>query len=162
MIIYTRSITKLQIRFGWWNWWGLLVEVHVEYMVETSNWLVVTYMKCIVDDVGTYWWVIVDEYLTYDWYILGTWLYALVMVQVDYMLFGTGWCMVDALVYGTGWLQVEVHVDAWLMHGSDLLVQVYSSISHSDSVTVVPSFYFYIKVIGWGKDKSFYPPSGCS
>jgi hypothetical protein len=24
------------------------------------------------------------------------------MVQVDYRLFGTGWCMVDALVYGTG------------------------------------------------------------
>jgi hypothetical protein len=23
------------------------------------------------------------------------------MVQVDYMLFGIGWCMVDALVYGT-------------------------------------------------------------
>jgi hypothetical protein len=30
--------------------------------------------------------------------------------------------MVDALVYGTGLLQVEVQVDAWLMHGSDLLV----------------------------------------
>ena len=35
------------------------------------------------------------------------------MVQVDYRLFGTGWCMVDALVYGTGRLQVEVQVDAW-------------------------------------------------
>jgi hypothetical protein len=34
-------------------------------------------------------------------------------------------------------VQVEVQVDAWLMHGSDLLVQVYSGISHSDSVTVV-------------------------
>jgi hypothetical protein len=31
------------------------------------------------------------------------------------------------------------------MHGSDLLVQVYSGISHSDSVTVVPSFYFYFR-----------------
>ena len=31
------------------------------YMVETSSWWVGTYMKCIVDDVGTYWWVIVDE-----------------------------------------------------------------------------------------------------
>ena len=27
----------------------------------------------------------------------------LFMVQVDYRLFGTGWCMVDALVYGIGW-----------------------------------------------------------
>jgi hypothetical protein len=26
----------------------------------------------------------------------------LFMVQVDYRLFGTGWCMVDALVYGIG------------------------------------------------------------
>jgi hypothetical protein len=39
------------------------------------------------------------------------------------------------------------------MHGSDLLVHVYSSISHSDRLTVVPSFYFYSRVAGWGKDK---------
>jgi hypothetical protein len=39
------------------------------------------------------------------------------------------------------------------MHGLDLLVQVYNSISHSDSVTVVPSFYFYFMVAGWGKDR---------
>jgi hypothetical protein len=48
------------------------------------------------------------------------------------------------------------------MHGSDLLVQVYSGISHSDSVTVVPSFYFYFRVAGRGKDRWLYPPSGCS
>jgi hypothetical protein len=65
----------------------------------------------------------------------------------------TGWCMVDALVYGTGLLQVEIQVDAWLMHGSDLLVHVYNGISHSDSVTVVPSFYFYFRVAGQGKDR---------
>ena len=74
-----------------------------------------------------------------DIYLVHGWMY-LFMVQVDYNLFGTGWCMVDALFYGTGCLQVEVHVDAWLMHGSDLLVQVYSGISHSDSVTRVPLF----------------------
>jgi hypothetical protein len=34
-------------------------------------------------------------------------------------------------------------VDAWI-----LLVHVYSGISHSDSVTVVPSFYFYFRA-GW-------------
>jgi hypothetical protein len=39
---------------------------------------------------------------------------------------------------------------SWLMH---LLVQVYSGISHSDSVTVVPSFYFYFRVAGRGKDR---------
>jgi hypothetical protein len=61
--------------------------------------------------------------------------------------------MVDALVYGTGLLQVEVQVHAWLMHGSDLLVQVYSGISHSDSVTVGPSFYFYFRVVERGKDR---------
>jgi hypothetical protein len=33
---------------------------------------------------------------------VGAWLMHLFMVQVDYRLFGTGWCMVDALVYGTG------------------------------------------------------------
>jgi hypothetical protein len=46
-----------------------------------------------------------------------------------------------------------VQVDAWLMHGSDLLVQVYNGISHSDSVTGVPSFYFYFRVAGQGKDR---------
>ncbi len=55
-------------------------------------------------------------YLMHDWYIfgaclmqslmvhvevqVGAWLMHLFMVQVDYKLFGTGWCMVDALVYG--------------------------------------------------------------
>jgi hypothetical protein len=39
------------------------------------------------------------------------------------------------------------------MHSSDLLVQVYIGICHSDSVTVVPSFYFYFRAVGWGKDK---------
>jgi hypothetical protein len=38
------------------------------------------------------------------------------------------------------------------------MVQVYwymftSGISHSDSVTVVPSFYFYFRAVGWGKDR---------
>ena len=50
------------------------------------------------------------------WYMLITgylvqvvaWLMHLFMVQVDYRLLGTGWCMVDALVYGTDRLQVEV------------------------------------------------------
>jgi hypothetical protein len=72
------------------------------------------------------------------WYILitgclvqvGAWLMHLFMVQVDYRLRLT-----------------------WLMHGSSLLVQVYSGISHSDSVTVVPSFYFYFRAVGRGKDR---------
>jgi hypothetical protein len=38
------------------------------------------------------------------------------------------------------------------MHGSDLLVQVYNGISHSDSVSVFLSFYFYFRVARWGKD----------
>jgi hypothetical protein len=59
-------------------------------------------------------------------------------------------------------VQVEVQVDAWLIHGSGywyrlfgegLLVHVYNNISHSDSVTVFPSFYLYIRVVGRGKDK---------
>ena len=59
-------------------------------------------------------------------------------------------------------VQVEVHVDAWLIHGSGywymlfgagLLVQVYSCISHSDNVIVVPSFYFYFRVAERGKDR---------
>jgi hypothetical protein len=53
-------------------------------------------------------------------YLVHGWLHFF-MVQVDYILFVTGWCMVDALVYGTYWcmfdslfiVQVEVQVDAW-------------------------------------------------
>jgi hypothetical protein len=33
------------------------------------------------------------------------------------------------------------------------LVQVYSSISHSDSLVVVPSFYFYVRAVEWGKGR---------
>jgi hypothetical protein len=40
-------------------------------------------------------------------------------------------------------------VDAWFR----LLVQVYSSISQSDSVIVVPSFYLYVRLVGWGNDR---------
>ena len=64
---------------------------------------------------------------------VGAWLMQLFMVQVE--------------------VQVEVRVDAWLMHGIDLLVHIYNGISHSDSVTVVPSFYFYFRVAGRGKDR---------
>jgi hypothetical protein len=46
-----------------------------------------------------------------------------------------------------------VQVDYRLMLGSNLSVQVYSGISHSDSVTMVPSFYFYFRVVGRGKDR---------
>jgi hypothetical protein len=49
-------------------------------------------------------------------------------------------------------VQVDYRLKYRLMHGSYLLVYVYFGISHSDSVTVVPSFYFYFKVIGRGKD----------
>jgi hypothetical protein len=45
-------------------------------------------------------------------------------------------------------------VDTWFrLFGAGLLVQVYNSISHSDSVTLVPSLYLYIRVVGRGKDR---------
>jgi hypothetical protein len=76
---------------------------------------------------------------TFLWYRLitgylvqvGSWLMHLFMVQVDYML----------------------RYNARLMHGSYLLVQVYNGISHSDRLTVVPSFYLYFRVAGRGKDR---------
>jgi hypothetical protein len=40
-------------------------------------------------------------------------------------------------------------IDAWFR----LLVQVYNNISHSYSVTVVPSFYLYIREVRRGKDR---------
>jgi hypothetical protein len=40
-------------------------------------------------------------------------------------------------------------VDAWFRFIGTCL----HGISHSDSVTVVPSFYFYFRAVGWGKDR---------
>jgi hypothetical protein len=60
---------------------------------------------------------------------VGAWLMHLFMVQVDYMS------------------------SYKLMHCSGLLVHVYIDISHSDSGTMVPSFYFYFKAVRWGKDR---------
>jgi hypothetical protein len=39
-----------------------------------------------------------------------------------------------------------------MLFGVSLLVQVYNNISHSDSVTMVPSFYLYTREVGWVKD----------
>ena len=146
--------------YSWWCWYILMIN---------SWWVVYTWLKHTWYMVGCtcLWyrlitgWCIVDA-LVYGtgWLQVGAWLMHLFMEHIGYRLVHgwcnclwyrliTGWCMVYALVYGTGWLQV----DAWLMHGSYLLVQVYSSISHSDSVTVVPSFYFYFRVVGRGKER---------
>jgi hypothetical protein len=56
-----------------------------------------------------------------------------------------------------GWMhlfmvQVDYKLIYRLMHGSDLLVQVYNSISHSHRLTMVQSFYLYFRVAGQGKD----------
>jgi hypothetical protein len=39
-------------------------------------------------------------------YLVHGWMH-LFMVQVDYRLFGTGWCMVDALVYVDRLIYIE-------------------------------------------------------
>jgi hypothetical protein len=71
------------------------------------------------------WYRLIIGYLVH----VGAWLMHLFMVQVDYRL------------------------RYRLMHGSDLLVQVYRGISHSDRLIVVPSFYFYFRVAGRGKER---------
>jgi hypothetical protein len=60
-------------------------------------------------------------------------------------------------------VQVDYRLRYRLMHGLGALVQVVwcrligtglqLSISHSDSVTMVPSFYFYVRAVGRGKDR---------
>jgi hypothetical protein len=46
-----------------------------------------------------------------------------------------------------------VQVYWYKLFGASLLVQVYSNISQSYSVTMVPSFYLYVRAIGQGKDR---------
>ena len=45
-----------------------------------------------------------------------------------------------------------MQVDWYRLFGAGRLVKVYISISHNDSVTLVPSFYFYFMVAGRGKE----------
>ena len=83
--------------------------------------------------------------MTHDWYILGTWL--------DALVYGTCRLQVGSWLMHLFMVQVDYRLSYRLMHGSDLLVQVYSGISHNGSVIVVSSFYFYFRVAGWGKDR---------
>jgi hypothetical protein len=69
------------------------------------------------------WYRLITGYLVQ----VGAWLMHLFMVQVDYRL------------------------RYRLMHGLYLLVHVYIGISHNDRLTMVPSFYFYFKVVGQGQ-----------
>jgi hypothetical protein len=78
-------------------------------------------------------------------YLVHGWMH-LFMVHVDYRLVQVGAWLMHLFM-------VQVDYRYRLMHGSNLLVQVYNGISHSDSVTVVPSFYFYFRVAGRGKDR---------
>jgi hypothetical protein len=55
-----------------------------------------------------------------------------------------------------------IQVYWYMLFGVGLLVHVYSSIYQSDSVKMFPSYYLYVGVVGRGKDRWFYPPSGCS
>jgi hypothetical protein len=73
---------------------------------------------------------------------VGAWLMHLFMVQVDYRL---RYRLMHLFM-----VQVDYRLRYTLMHGSSLLVQVYIGISHSDSVTMVPSCYFYFGWMGQG------------
>jgi hypothetical protein len=46
-----------------------------------------------------------------------------------------------------------VKVYWYRLFGACLLVHVYISISQSDSVTMVPSLYLYVREVGRGKDR---------
>ena len=73
--------------------------------------------------------------------------------MVDALFHGIGFVKVGAWLMHLFMVQVDYRLRYRLMHGLGLLVHVYNGISHSDSVTMVPSFYFYFRVVGRGKDK---------
>jgi hypothetical protein len=66
------------------------------------------------------WYNLITCYLVH----VGAWLMHLFMGQVDYKLFGIGWCMVDALVYVDRLISVEycclisigVENVSWVLH----------------------------------------------
>ena len=67
----------------------------------------------------------------------------LFMVQVDYRL---RYRLMHLFM-----VQFDYRLRYRLLHGLDLLVHIYNGISHSDRLTVVPSFYFYFRVARRGK-----------
>jgi hypothetical protein len=91
-----------------------------------------------------------------DCYIFGAWLMQSLMVQVEVQVHA--WLMhlltihVDYRCFVTCCYRLFV-AGCYKLFCASLLVQDYISIYHSDSVTVVPSFYFYDREIGRGKDK---------
>ena len=75
-----------------------------------------------------------------------------------YMLITNCLVQVGAWLMHLFMVHVEVQVDVCYMMArvvTCLLVHVYISTSHSDSVIVVPSFYFYFRVVVRGKDRWF-------
>jgi len=165
VIIYTKSIIVLQIIFGWWNWWGILVKVHVGYMVETSSWWVGTYMRCIVDDLGIYGWVVVYVYLIHDWYILmchSWWLLDSWFIHTWYMVgFTCLWCMVQ--VISTCYL---VQVDWYRFTTVYLIVIVWQWFHHYTSTSgcldgARTCGCSHLPVVV-REHRGLHPPSGCS
>jgi hypothetical protein len=45
-------------------------------------------------------------------------------------------------------LTQAIGIGCYMLFGVGSLVQVYNNISHSDSVTMVPSFYLYFREVG--------------
>ena len=149
--------------YGWGTWWvhGWDKYLMIWHIHEVYSWwcwyILMSHSLCVFDawlvhGWCTCWWCrlryrLVHGWCTCLWYrLIKGW--------------GTSQCMFDVLIYGTGWLQVVLYrlVHGWctclwykLIIG--WLVQVYNSISHSDSVTVVLSFYIYFRAVGWGKDR---------
>ena len=139
VIIYTRSIIDLQIRFGWWNWWGILVEVH-GWDKKLMSWH--------IHEVYSWWcWYI---FMSHSWWAVDTWLvHTWNMVSCTCLWYKF---IIDFLVQIGAWLMhlFMVQVGAWLMHL--FMVQVDYSLRYRlmhgstywYSFTVV-----YITVIVW-------------
>jgi hypothetical protein len=85
----------------------------------------------------------IGTYLVHGWMHMFLW----------YMLITGCLVQIGAWLMHFFMVQVDYRLRCRLMHGLVLLVQVYIGISHSDSVTVVPSFYFYFREVGRGKER---------
>ena len=136
----------------WWIFYGYIgvclwymVEVHVGYMVEISSWWVGTYMRCIVDDVGTSWWLIVDVQLMHGtcWFML--------LVQVL-------WCR----LIGTGCYRLLVHVDSgsgWFSDSDMLSTFGIYILGRLDGARTCGCSHLPFVV---REHRGLYPPSDCS
>ena len=129
------------------------------------RYMLITWLRQVVDELAhmheVYSWWCWYILISHSWWVLDTWfVHTWYMVGCTFLWYRliTGYLVqVGAWLMHLFKIQVDYRLRYRLMHGW-FMVQIYwyrFTVVYltSDRLTMVPSFYFYIKVAGRGKDK---------